>query len=511
MLGHRTLNLEDYVTILKRRWWIVAIPALIFTVLAYGATYWITPQYTSSSTVLVDQQKVPTDFVKSLATEALDTRLAYISAKILSRTSILPIIEHYNLYADQHLTPDARIDLAKKALHIQAVESALAASNGLPGFQISFSASDPHTAQQVCAEITSLFTKDNVDFRNGQAEDTNSFLQERLADAKRTLDDQDKKVADFQRQYFGMLPEDQSSNENIMSSLSSRLEATTQTINNLQGNKSIGETMLAQQTESTPTSVAAAKLPQAHEAELEQLETQEAALTAQYQPDYPDVKEVKRKIADLKAEMARDAAAPAIVAPSAAPVKHADSSGVIQLRAQLHGIDLELAQKQKEQDDIKRQIQGYEGKIQSSPLIEEQFKELTRDYQTDQASYDSLLKELNQADATTDLEHRQEGESFTLLDEANLPLEPIFPKVPVFIFGGLFGGIVVGLLIVALLEYKDTALRTEREIWDFTHLPTLAVIAWSGETAEATSVKKGRLKRMFGRKPPNDLIAGARG
>jgi capsular polysaccharide biosynthesis protein len=112
---------------------------------------------------------------------------------------------------------------------------------------------------------------------------------------------------------------------------------------------------------------------------------------------------------------------------------------------------------------------------------------------------------------TTDLEHRQQGETFTLLDEANLPLDPIFPKVPAFVFGGLAGGIMVGLLIVALIEYKDTALRTEREIWDFTHLPTLAVIAWSGETAEAHIKPAGRLARLFRRKPPKDMLAGAQG
>lgn len=510
MLGHRKLNVEDYLTILKRRWWIIAVPAVILPLLMFGITYVITPQYVSTSTVLVDQQKVPTDFVKSLATEALDTRLANINARILSRASILQIIDKYNLYADQHLTPDARIELTKKALHIEAVESELARSNGLPGFSISFTANDPHTAQQVCAEITSLFTKENIDLRTGEAGDTTSFLQERLDDAKRTLDEQDKKVADFKRQYFGMLPEDEGTNQNIIGVLSTRLEATTQQINTLEGNKSVLDTYMAQQIQNTPASAAEAKLPQAHQAELEALEAQEATLSGQYQPDYPDLKDVRRKISDLKAQMAREAAAPA-PPPSTSSANHVDSPSVVQMRAQLHGIDIQLAQKQKEQDDLKRQMQTYQAKIQSSPEVEEQYELLTRDNAADQAAYDALSKEMKQAQATSDLENRQEGETFTLLDAANLPLDPIFPKVPVFIFAGLLGGIVIGVLIVALVEYKDTALRTEAEIWDFTHLPTLAVIAWSGETAEASIEPGGRLKRLFGKKPPNDELAGAQG
>jgi polysaccharide chain length determinant protein (PEP-CTERM system associated) len=510
MLGHRKLKVEDYVTILKRRWWIIAIPAIIMPLLMFGATYLITPQYVSSSLVLVDQQKVPTDFVKSLATEALDTRLAYIEARIKSRTSILPIIEHYNLYADQHLTPDARIELTNKALHIEAVESELA-HNGLPGFKISFTASDPRTAQQVCAEVTSMFTKENVDFRNGQAEDTNSFIQERLDDAKRTLDEQDKKVADFERQYFGELPGDVGSNQNIMNSLSGQLEATTQAINNLEVNKSLAQASLTQQLQTTPISAAQAKLPQAHQAELEQLEAQQADLNAHFQPDYPDVKDNQRKIDELKAQIAREADAPPPAAPATPTANHVDSPGVVQLRTQLHGIDILLAQKQKEQEDLKRQIQSYEAKIQSNPEVEEQYKLLTRDYQTDQGVYDSLSKDMKQAQATTDLEQRQEGETFTLVEEANLPLDPIWPKVPAFVLGGVALGIMIGLAIVALLEYKDTALRTEAEVWDFTHLPTLAVIAWSGEAAEAGTAPTGGLKRLFGRKPPKDMLAGAQG
>jgi polysaccharide chain length determinant protein (PEP-CTERM system associated) len=509
MLGHRTLNVEEYLTILKRRWWLIVIPAIILSLIGYGATYFMTPQYVSSALVLVDQQKV--GFVKSLATEALDTRLAYMTEKILSRASIEPIINHYNLYGDQHLSMDARIDLTRKALKIEAVESEIARSNGLPGFRISFTASDPNTAKQVCSEITSLFTKENVASRAGQAEDTNGFIQERLDDAKRSLDDQDKKIADFQKQYFGMLPEDEGSNVNIMSSLNSRLDATTQAIQSLQQNKSVGEALLAQQTQTSPSAIAAAKAPQAHEAELEQLETQEADLSAHYTPDYPDVKQVQRKIADLKEVMAKDASAPAAPTPVTPSTSHVESSGTVQLRAQLRGLDIQIAQKQKEQDDLKRQIQGYEGKIQSSPQVAEQYKELTRDYQTDQALYDSLRKEMNQSQMTTDLENRQEGETFRLLDEANLPLDPIFPKVPMFVGAGAAAGAFLGLLIVALLEYQDTALRTEREIWDFTHLPTLAVIAWSGETADANAVRQGFFKRLFGRKPPQDELAGAQG
>jgi capsular polysaccharide biosynthesis protein len=125
--------------------------------------------------------------------------------------------------------------------------------------------------------------------------------------------------------------------------------------------------------------------------------------------------------------------------------------------------------------------------------------------------YDGLVKDMQQAKAATALEHRQEGETFRVLDESNLPDGPTFPVRSVFAMGGLASGLVMGLLIVAFLEYKDTALRTERDVWAFTQLPTLAVIAWSGGVADSKPGKLARLKRLFSRKPPKELLADTPG
>ena len=92
MLGHRALNLEDYTTILKRRWWLVLIPAMILPIGAVGLTYVIPPRYVSQTLLLIDQQKVPTDLVRSVVTESVDSRLAYMTEQILSRSSIQPIV-----------------------------------------------------------------------------------------------------------------------------------------------------------------------------------------------------------------------------------------------------------------------------------------------------------------------------------------------------------------------------------------------------------------------------------
>ncbi|MGA1981198.1 MAG: Wzz/FepE/Etk N-terminal domain-containing protein [Acidobacteriaceae bacterium] len=520
MLGHRTLNVEDYLSILKRRWWIIAVFTILFPVAAVGVTYFVTPEYVSETLILIDQQKVPTDFVQPVATQALDSRLAIITEQVLSRSNIQPIIEKYNLFANQHLSMDARVDLMRdpKTLKIEPVHNEIARSNGLPGFNISFTANDPQTAQQVCAEITSLFTKTNLRAREENARGTTDFLQEQLDGATRNLTDMDAKIAAFQHQNAGSLPEDQANNMSIMASLNTQLETTNQQIQAMESNRSVGETLLAQQeaeqaaaATAPGTTAAPVRTSQAQQKELDDLQNQKADLETRYTADYPEVKDVNRKIADLEREMNKAASAPAPVTPATAAPKHADSAIISELRARLAGYDQQISVKRKQQEQIQQEIRTYEGRISASPQVESKYKELTRDYETAQKFHDQLLGEMNQSQMTTSLENRQEGETFSILDAASLPTDPIYPKRSYFAGGGLGAGIAFGVLIVALLEYKDTALRTERDIWDFTQLPTLAIIAWSGDVANLQPTKTSRLKRLFSRKPSKDLLADSTG
>lgn len=511
MLGHRSLTPEDYLAILKRRWWIVLIPAMIAPVIAVGATFFMQPIYQSQSVVLIDQQKISANFVASVVTQDLNNRLASMEAQILSRSTLEPIVNKYNLYASEHLSMDARVDLTRKAVNVQVIQSGVTGASGMPGFKITFTANDPRTAQQVCSEVTTLFTGENLRIREADAEGTVNFLKEQLDQVKHTLDDEDKKVADFQSAHFGMLPGEEAQNENMLNSLNGQLEAETQSIQQMGQQRTMLDAMLAQQVSPAQSAAAAEKTPQAEESELATLQAQKDDLLTRYQPDYPEVKAIDRKIQDVQKEMAKAAAAPAPATPAAPPVTNRpDPIPVQQLRAQLRGLELAIQDKRKQQDATEAQIHAYQGRIQASPEVAEQYKELTRDYQTTQASYDQLLSKLNASQMATDLEHQQQGETFSLLDAANFPDAPTFPKRAMFAGGGVGAGLALGVLIVAFLEFRDTALRTERDVWAFTQLPTLAVIAWSGDLADESSAKRGK-KGLFSRKGPKQLLTDSAG
>ena len=502
MLGHRALTFEDYSAILKRRWWMVAIPAVILPVIAFASSYFVQPQYLSQTLVLVEQQKVPEDYVRPVVSEDLTGRLASMREQILSRARLMPIIERFNLYGNGKMSMDDRIDITRKNIDIKPIHSEMARTGGLPGFFISFTASDARTAQQVAGEITSLFVNENLRSRASSVEGTQEFLQGQLAEAKQNLDDQDAKLAAFEQKYMGKLPGEEAPNMNMMSSLNTQLDATTQALARMEQDKSYEEAMLAQQQSVAQTSERGGAAPQAQQAELQGLLNEEADLTKRYTDDYPDVAAVRRKIKDLRAEMA-SAPPPAPTAPVSV-ANRADSPAVLQLRGQIRSLDQAIAQKRHEQGQISGQLKIYQDRISSSPMVQEEYKNLTRDYSTAQAFYDSLLKNVNQSKMATDLEKRQQGEQFKVMDEPNLPDEPSYPKRGVFLTGGLAAGLGLGLLLVAWIEYRDTALRSERDIWAFTKLPTLAVISLTGDARPVTTKQRW----TFGRRKPKIAATG---
>ena len=296
MLGHRALSVDDYFAILKRRGWMIALPAILLALVGFGLTFVVTPRYVSQTLILVEQQKVPDEYVKPVLVEDLTARLASMKEQILSRSRLEPIITRFNLYGTGKVSMDDRIDETRKNIDIKPIHSEMA-TGGLPGFFISFKDSDPHVAQQVCGEIASLFVTANLNARAESAQGTNDFLKAQLDDAKRALDDQDAKLAAFQQKYMGRLPGEETPNMNMLTSLNTQLDAATQSINRMEQDKTYMEALLLQQQSmNAQVTEHGGSSPSALQAQLQQLQAEEADLTRRYTDDYPDVIAVRRKI-----------------------------------------------------------------------------------------------------------------------------------------------------------------------------------------------------------------------
>jgi uncharacterized protein involved in exopolysaccharide biosynthesis len=398
---------------------------------------------------------------------------------------------------------DDRVDMTRKAIGINPIPSGLS-PRGMPGFYITFKAQDAHTAQQVCGEITSLFISANLSAREESAEGTTTFLRQQLEDSKRNLDEQDAKLADFERKNSGKLPQQEGTNTNTLQALTTQLEAATQTVNRIQQNTTFLETMIAQQAQESHIDPATGTSEDTLQAQLKAAQNQEKEMETLYTPDHPDMLAIKRRITSLKAEIARNAADPAKAntganSKGATTANTTDSPQLRQLKLQMRAEQMAMTAAKQEQTRLVQQVRSYEAKLESSPLIEEEYKQVTRDHEMAVQFYNTLLTKMNESSMATALEHRQQGEQFRVMDAPNLPESPTFPNHRVFAAGGFASGLALGVLLAALLEYRDKSLRTESDVFAFTKLPTLAVVSYISDMNLTRAA--GKRRKFFSRKP----------
>ena len=477
----RELTVEDYLAIARRRWWMIVVPAVVFAICAYTISLFLASRYTSETVVLVEEPAVPESLVRPVISGDANQRLATMQEQILSRTRLQQIIEKFGLYRDEasRISMEDMVARLRKSIAVSPVRAmAETRASGLPGFTVSVMASQAYTAQQICTEITSFFMQQNVLIRERRAEDTTQFITKQLADSKTKLDEQDAKLADFQRRYMGELPDQMQTNFSVLTGLTSQLEATSQTLNRAQQDKMFVQNILDQQPLARSVVSAAPADPDILQKQLESLQSRLTALQAQYTDAHPDVRRLKKDIAHLQRKIEEESASHSSQPPAASEreVVVAETPRVQKLRAQLYEINRTIQEKTVEQSRIQQEISKLQSKLQLTPAIAQEYKALTRDYQTAVNVYNDLLKKQSDSEMATDLERRQQGEQFRVLDPPSLPQKPTYPNRPVFGLGGFMGGLAFGLAIVFALEVQDTTLRTERDVERILKLPALAMI-----------------------------------
>jgi len=494
-MAQRELTTADYLAMLRRHWVMILICTIIGGPLAYGVSRFLPVKYKSQTLVLIEQQSVPEKYVTSIDTSDISQRLSSMQQQILSRSRLEPIIRQYGLYSSeaQKTSMDILVTRLQAAIEVTPVAPmAETRSHELPGFNVAVTWDNARTAQEVCTAVTSMFIEENLKSRQQHSEETTQFLSQQLVDAKTNLDEQDAKLATFKSHYMGALPDEEQTNLNLLTGLTSQLDAATQALYRAQQDKSFAETMLSQQVSAWQASQTGHN-PATLEQQLIAMQTQLATLQSRYTDDYPDVVKTKADIAALQKRMSEDNQ-PAAQAATKEPKSSVEPAQIQQLRAQVHSYDQAIAAKTKEQEQIKQQIGLYQGRIQSSPAVEQQYKELTRGYQTALDSYNDLLKKRQEAAMASQMERDQQGEQFRVLDPANLPSKPSFPNRPMFALGGLGGGLALGLGLAFLLEMKDSSFKTERDVEVALQLPVLAMIP----AVESLSSKKTKLRAGHG-------------
>jgi len=485
------LNWEDYWVILRRRRWWLLLPFFAAWGVAYAVSWFLPASYRSETVILVEQQGVPESYVVPNVATDLQTRLQSMTQQILSRTRLERIIEDFHLYVEEkgRLGPDELVERMRDDIRIELVQ-APGRRDELTAFKIYYSAPNPQVAQQVTSELTSLFIEDNLRARQQQSENTTAFLENQLKEARKQLEEQEQRLREFKTRYIGQLPEQVQSNVQILIGLQGRVQALSSALGQAEQQKLYLESLLAQyrslQAELQRGKTGSPQLPSILNQELDELKTQLADLNARYKENHPDVRHLKEQIAEtekLKEKIGTELAAARQAAEEEGSEERATSSAdlqaltpMMQIESQLKSNQLEIENRRREIKELETQIQQYQARLNLTPLREQELADLTRDYTQSRANYESLLAKKMQSELASNLEKRQQGEQFRILDPPSLPKKPYWPDRLKLSLLGLLAGMLLGLGSVAGTELIDDRVYSEKELRAFVPAVVLAGI-----------------------------------
>jgi uncharacterized protein involved in exopolysaccharide biosynthesis len=255
--------------------------------------------------------------------------------------------------------------------------------------------------------------------------------------------------------------------------MNSQLEANTQALNRAQQDKAFNQSLLDQEEANWKQRQVGGQSADSADQQLGLLEDQLTTLLSKYTPDHPDVIKTQNQIVELKKRMAEPVKTPA---PNSNAQTAHEPPQIQNLRAKLKQDDLNIAGLTRQQSQIQAHIGQLEGRVQSTPMVEQQYKEMTRNYQTALEFYNDLLKKSENSTMATNLVHEQDSEQFKIYDPPSLPEKPSFPKKPYFVGGGFAGGLAIGVGILFLFAMLDKTIHSERDAEFYLKLPVLTVV-----------------------------------
>jgi len=470
---------EDFVEAAWRRRWFIVLPCVLCSVVAVVVARVLPDTYRSEALLQIVPQQVPEDYVRSAVAVRLDTRLAAISQQILSRTQLERIIQEFNLYPEdrQHMLMEDVVERMRLQHVIIGARGGRIESNTFP---VGFENSNPKTAMLVAERLAGLFINANLQDRSVFADQTAQFLDSQLDDTRRQLKDYEAKLEEFRRANPGKMPSEIQTNQQGLANAQMQLQALQESINRDRDRQLMLQRMVADRA-ATPQpaieSPAGSGQPVTAARQLEQERTRLRAMQMRLKPAHPDIAIQQRVIRDLEQKAAAEALeqplSPESTSGGAGTAGDARNS---ELQGELQAIDRRLGDKQADEKRLLGAISSYRQRLESIPATESRLTELMRDYTTLQGTYQSLLTKSEEAKVAANLEHRQIGEQFKVIDPARMPQRPVSPNRPRIILLGSLFGLFLGLAVGALFEYRDKSLRTEDDVVMALALPVLALV-----------------------------------
>jgi polysaccharide biosynthesis transport protein len=484
--------------------------------------------YQASATILIEQQEIPQELVRSVITSFADQRVQVISQRVMTTQNLLGLIERYNLYPDIREKQPREVLLAKMrgdiGMHMISAD-VIDPRSGRPtqatiAFSVAYKSRSPELALKIANELTTLYLNENLTSRTQLSQQTAAFFSEESQRESAHIAELDKKLAAFKEKHQDELPDVTQLNIQTVERTELDVRDAENRLAQLDSQRVLLEAQLAQISPNTQVYSDSGQRVFGAEDRLKDLKSKLADYKARYGPDHPDVISTQREVDGLVKEVAEEDATPdrlrqlsqakaelaadldkyspehpdvlrlkreverlqkAVDADANAGLEktkqgHADNPVYIQVKGELDSLVVEREGAVKKRDELQAKLDDYEKRMNKSPEVEREFREMSRELESAQLKYQEILSKQTEVQVSQNLETERKGEKFTLIEPPQPPEKPISPNRPLVVAVGLLLALAAGVGAVILRESTDASVRGPSDIRQLLEVPALASI-----------------------------------
>jgi succinoglycan biosynthesis transport protein ExoP len=525
---------------------VVSAAALLTALLALL----LPPTYRATGTILIEQQEIPQELVRSVITSFADQRVQVISQRVMTSQNLLSLIERYDLYPKIRQKEPREVLLQKFkddiGMHMISAD-VIDPRSGRPtqatiAFAVSYQNRSPDLALKVANELTTLYLNENLTSRTQLVQQTSAFFSEESAREAAHIAELDKNLAVFKEKYHDDLPELAQINIQEMERTELELHDAENRVNALDSQRVLLQAQLAQISPNAQVYTDSGQRVFGPEDRLKALKSQLASYKARYAPDHPDIVSTQREVdglerlvqaqdqtgerlrqlSEAKAQLAaalekysadhpdvlrlkrtvdsleKAAAEEASVGTKRIETNHADNPVYIQVKGQLDAVAVDRASAVAKRDELEAKFRRYEKFRADLPEVERQYRTMARDLESAQFKYQEILSKQTEAQVSQNLETARKGERFTLIEPPQPPEKPISPNRKLILIAGLILSLGLGAGVVAARDSLDATVRGPGDVRSMLQVPVLASIPIIVTAAERARRKRAALYAWSG-------------
>lgn len=536
-IEEKTVSLADYLRIIKRRKRPMLIAAGTTLAIALIAALFWPPSYRSSATILIEEQEIPQDLVRSTITSFANQQIQVITQRIMTLSNIMDIVKKYELYDEAELKRTPRTEIMRdfqKDMKLDVVSAEVMDPRfGRPmqatiAFTLAFDHKNPATAQKVANELVNLYLNENLKTRTEKTATTSLFLRKEAELMREQLGGLENKMAAFKRDNEGALPELYQYNMSVIERTTSELNDARTRLSELEKRKLELQGNMVQLSPYAPTVLQTGESVLSDPDRLRAMQSEYRAKSSQYSASHPDVIRLQREIATLEQVLGKGttredyakqladaqnklaalkksytADHPEVVnqqrvvaalmqggaeGGTRAEQPQPDNPAYVVLNTQLKSADAESNLLNKRVSELQAKIARFEGYLAKAPEVEKTYADMVRELQSTTLKYQEIRAKQMEAELAQSLEENRKGERFTLIEPPIRAEEPDSPnRIAILLIGVVLAGI-AATATAAVQEMLDDSVRGSGNLGELLGGAPLATIPYIAIASEERTV-----------------------